>query len=72
MVSRHQKRIFGPLLDRIDIHIEVSRVEYEKLADDRLGTKSENTNRGFRNINQPRGFLVFRGLCDIIVQRLGR
>jgi magnesium chelatase family protein len=42
MVSRYQKRISGPLLDRIDIHIEVPRVEYEKLADDRLGEKSEN------------------------------
>ena len=40
MVSRYQKRISGPLLDRIDIHIEVPRVEYEKLADDRLGETS--------------------------------
>jgi len=40
MVSRYQKRISGPLLDRIDIHIEVPRVEYEKLSDDRLGEPS--------------------------------
>jgi len=40
MVSRYQKRISGPLLDRIDIHVEVPRVEYEKLADDRLGEPS--------------------------------
>jgi magnesium chelatase family protein len=40
MVSRYQKRISGPLLDRIDIHIEVPRVEYEKLPDDRLGEPS--------------------------------
>jgi len=31
-VSRYQKRISGPLLDRIDIFVEVPRVEYEKLA----------------------------------------
>ena len=30
----------GSLLDRIDIHIEVPRVEYEKLSDDRLGEPS--------------------------------
>jgi magnesium chelatase family protein len=40
MVSRYQKRISGPLLDRIDIHVEVPRVEYEKLTDDRLGEPS--------------------------------
>ena len=47
MVSRYQKCISGPLLDRIDVptklaYIEVPRVEYEKLADDRLGEKSED------------------------------
>jgi len=41
VVSRYQKRISGPLLDRIDIHIEVPRVEYEKLSDERLGEPSE-------------------------------
>ncbi|MGB9673601.1 MAG: ATP-binding protein, partial [Anaerolineales bacterium] len=41
MVTKYQKRISGPLLDRIDIHIEVPRVEYEKLSDDRLGEPSE-------------------------------
>jgi magnesium chelatase family protein len=40
MVTRYQKRISGPLLDRIDIHAEVPRVEFEKLADDRLGEPS--------------------------------
>lgn len=40
-VTRYQKRISGPLLDRIDIHVEVPRVDFEKLADDRLGESSE-------------------------------
>src|SRR3989304_5565439 len=41
MVTKHQKRISGPLLDRIDIYIEVPRVDYEKLSGDRLGESSE-------------------------------
>lgn len=40
VVSRYQKRISGPFLDRVDIFIEVPRVEYEKLTDERLGEKS--------------------------------
>jgi magnesium chelatase family protein len=40
MVTKYQKRISGPLLDRIDIHIQVPRVEYEKLSDNRLGESS--------------------------------
>jgi magnesium chelatase family protein len=31
----------GPLLDRIDMHLEVTRVDYEKLTDARAGEKSE-------------------------------
>ncbi|MGB8648381.1 MAG: YifB family Mg chelatase-like AAA ATPase [Anaerolineae bacterium] len=40
-VARYQKRISGPLLDRIDIHITVPRVDYEKLSGNRLGETSE-------------------------------
>jgi len=32
-VAKYQKRISGPLLDRIDIHIEVSRVKHSSLID---------------------------------------
>jgi magnesium chelatase family protein len=41
LIARYQKRISGPLLDRIDIHITVPRVEFEKLSGDRLGEPSE-------------------------------
>jgi len=40
MVTKYQKRISGPLLDRIDIHVEVPRVDYDKLSGDRVGESS--------------------------------
>ena len=39
-VTKYQKRISGPMLDRIDIHIEVPCVDYEKLSSGRLGESS--------------------------------
>lgn len=39
-IARYQKRISGPLLDRIDIHITVPRVDYEKLSGNRIGESS--------------------------------
>lgn len=39
-VSRYQRRISGPLLDRIDIFVEVPRVDYEKLASTTTGEAS--------------------------------
>jgi magnesium chelatase family protein len=41
VVTKYQKRISGPLLDRIDIHIEVPRVDYEKLSGQRMGEPSD-------------------------------
>ncbi len=41
LVARYQRRISGPFIDRVDIFVEVPHVDYEKLADDRLGEKSE-------------------------------
>jgi magnesium chelatase family protein len=34
MITRYQKRISGPILDRIDIHIDVPSVETQKLVGD--------------------------------------
>ncbi|MBI2849957.1 MAG: YifB family Mg chelatase-like AAA ATPase [Chloroflexi bacterium] len=41
VVSRYQRRISGPFLDRVDIFVEVPHIDYEKLADERLGESSE-------------------------------
>ncbi|MCI0552478.1 MAG: ATP-binding protein [Anaerolineae bacterium] len=42
LVTKYQKWISGPLLYRIDIHIEVPRVDYEKLSGDRVRETSES------------------------------
>ena len=57
VVTKYQKRISGPMLDRIDIHIEVPRVDYEKLSGDRLGESSESIRarvQAARDIQQKR------------------
>lgn len=41
MVHKYLNKISGPLLDRIDLHVEVTPVNFEKLSDKRLSEKSE-------------------------------
>ncbi len=33
-ILRYQRKISGPIIDRIDLHLEVPQVEHEKLSDD--------------------------------------
>ena len=40
-IARYMGKISGPLLDRIDIHIEVTPVKYKKLQDDVVVENSE-------------------------------
>jgi magnesium chelatase family protein len=39
-IIRYQKKISGPILDRIDIHIEVPRIKFEKLSEDKVAEES--------------------------------
>lgn len=39
-IIRYQKKVSGPILDRIDIHIEVPRIKYEKLANEKVAEGS--------------------------------
>jgi magnesium chelatase family protein len=41
MVQKYLSKVSGPLLDRIDIHIEVTPVDFEQLTDTRKAEKSE-------------------------------
>lgn len=40
-IHRYRRRVSGPLLDRIDIHIEVPAVPYKELSTEYSGEKSE-------------------------------
>lgn len=63
-VTKYQKRISGPMLDRIDIHIEVPRVDYEKLSSGRLGESSESIRERVQTARE-RQRVRFEGL-DIV------
>jgi len=39
-VSKYKRRISGPLLDRIDLHIEVPPIKYDKLATEKVAEES--------------------------------
>jgi len=57
VVTKYQRRISGPLLDRIDIHVEVPRVDYEKLSGNKTSETSETIRQrvqAARNIQQAR------------------
>ncbi|MBK1894653.1 YifB family Mg chelatase-like AAA ATPase [Chryseobacterium paridis] len=44
-MQRYMNKLSGPLLDRIDIHIEIQKVEFEQLTEKRRGEKSEDIRR---------------------------
>lgn len=41
-IHRYRQRVSGPLLDRIDIHVEVPAVAYKELSQDFCGESSKN------------------------------
>ena len=47
-ISRYHKRISGPLLDRIDIFIDVPHIDYEKLTEDKPVETSETVSQRVR------------------------
>ena len=52
LVARYQKRISGPLLDRIDMFVEVPRVDYEKLM---KTDNAENSRQARQRVEEARG-----------------
>src|SRR6185369_2105038 len=51
-VRRYEKRISGPIIDRIDMWIEVSRIEHDKLMRKRNG--SNETDRARELVDRAR------------------
>jgi magnesium chelatase family protein len=45
VVERYLSRVSGPLLDRIDIHVEVAAVPHKELSRDRCGEQNEAISR---------------------------
>lgn len=41
LIQRYLSKISGPLLDRIDIHVEVPAVKYQELSSERMGESSD-------------------------------
>jgi len=55
MITRYQKRVSGPLMDRIDLHVDVPRVEYDKLAATRRGEASADVRARVEAARQRQG-----------------
>ena len=62
-IQRYRSKISGPLLDRIDIQIEVPRVEYKDLA---LDTKGESSSKIRKRVNNARQIQTKRFKQSII------
>lgn len=64
MISRYQKRISGPILDRIDIHIDVPSVETQKLVSNDK-TKREKSSQIQKRVQDARNIQTkrFKGIA---------
>jgi len=56
-IFKYQKKISGPLLDRIDLHVEVPRLAYEKMAGQQA---SENSDSIKARVEKARGLQAAR------------
>jgi len=59
MISRYQKRISGPILDRIDMHVDVASVETQKLVDDK-GQNRETSSQIQKRVQRAREMQIKR------------
>ncbi len=74
-IRRYQHKISGPLLDRIDIHVEVPQLKYEKLASEKVAEESnsirkrvekarEIQRKRFNKVNSEINILQIKNYCQ--------
>jgi magnesium chelatase family protein len=48
-IIKYQRKISGPILDRIDLHVEVPRLSFQKLEEEKLGEASQEIRQRVEN-----------------------
>ena len=59
-IIRYQRKLSGPIMDRIDIKIELPRIEFEKLSSEKVAEGSKKIRERVekaRKIQEKRGFI---------------
>ncbi len=75
-IKNYQRKISGPLLDRIDLHVEVPQLKYDKLASEKVAEDSESIRKRvekareiqrkrFNKVNSEMGIPEIKKYCKI-------
>lgn len=59
-ISRYQKRVSGPILDRIDLHVDVPSVETQKLVEKEKGDKGTSSKNIQKRVQKARNLQTVR------------
>lgn len=51
-ISKYRRRISGPLLDRIDLHLEIPPIKYDKLTSEKTGEESKEVRQRVEKARQ--------------------
>jgi len=60
-ILKYRKKISGPLLDRIDLHLEVPRIKFEKLSEEKIAESSKEIRKRVQQAHLKQG-KRYRGL----------
>lgn len=63
-INKYQRKVSGPIMDRIDLYVEVPHVKYEKLTDEKIDASSEEIRR---NVEKARKIQLQRFSNDNII-----